>query len=133
MRATALLLAANVLFASCRSEAPGSQRNEPVRGFEPPVVTNPDPPVEYPVALYERRIEGVVLVHLFITEVGTIVPESTRIAEGSGYPELDSAALRGIDLLQFAPARRDGTPVATVFVQPVHFRHPELAAVGENR
>jgi len=89
--------------------------------------------MEYPVALFELRVEGVVRLHLYITESGNIVPESTRIADGSGYPELDSAALRGVNALRFAPARRDGTPVATSFVQPVYFRHPELAAVGESR
>jgi len=103
------------------------------RGFEPPVATNASTPMEYPVALFEQRVEGVVRLLLYITESGSIVPESTRIAEGSGYPELDSAALRGVDALNFAPARRDGIPVATAFVQPVHFRHPELAAVGESR
>ncbi len=115
---------------SCTNDP--STEGEP-RGFEPPVVTNSSTPMEYPLALFEERVEGVVRLHLFITESGSIVPESTRIAEGSGYPELDSAALRGVDALRFAPARRDGTPVATAFVQPVHFQHPELAAVGESR
>ncbi len=119
--------------ASCVADTPNSRADEPVRGFEPPIVTNPAPPVEYPVALFEQQVEGVVLLHLFITEAGTIMPESTRIEQGSGYPELDSAALRGVGSLQFAPARNDGVPVATAFVQPVHFRHPELAAAGENR
>ncbi len=115
---------------SCSND-PGGETE--TRGFEPPVVTNPSAPVEYPLALFEQRVEGVVRLHLYITESGSIVPESTRIAEGSGYPELDSAALRAVDALRFAPARRDGIPVATAFLQPVHFRHPELAAVGENR
>jgi len=115
---------------SCTND-PGTEGE--ARGFEPPVVTNPSVPMEYPVALFELRVEGVVRLHLYITESGNIVPESTRIADGSGYPELDSAALRGVNALRFAPARRDGTPVATSFVQPVYFRHPELAAVGESR
>ena len=64
---------------------------------------------------------------------GTIVPESTRVEESSGFPQLDSAALQSVDLLRFAPAQRDGVPVATAFIQPVHFRHPDLAASGENQ
>ncbi|MCH7489812.1 MAG: energy transducer TonB [Gemmatimonadetes bacterium] len=115
---------------SCTND-PGTEGE--ARGFELPVVTNPSVPMEYPVALFELRVEGVVRLHLYITESGNIVPESTRIADGSGYPELDSAALRGVNALRFAPARRDGTPVATSFVQPVYFRHPELAAVGKSR
>ena len=133
MKAAFLLPVAAITLASCVTDTPSSRADEPVRGFEPPIVTNPAPPVEYPVALFEEQVEGVVLLRLFITEAGTIVPESTRIEQGSGYPELDSAALRGVGSLQFAPARNDGVPVATAFVQPVHFRHPELAAAGENR
>ena len=122
-----------MLLAACQSDESPGQPGEQVRGFEPPVASNPEPPVEYPVELFERRVEGVALLRLFVTEAGTIVPESTRIEESSGYPALDSAALRSVDLLRFAPARRDGSPIATAFIQPVHFRHPDLAAAGENQ
>ena len=40
------------------------------------------------------------------------LPDSTRVAESSGYPALDSAALAGAAALRFAPARRHGRPVA---------------------
>ncbi len=133
MKAAFVLPVAAITLASCVNDTPSSQADEPARGFEPPIVTNPAPSMEYPVALFEQQVEGVVLLHLFITEEGTIVPESTRIEQGSGYAELDSAGLRGVGSLQFAPARNDGVPVATAFVQPVHFRHPALAAAGENR
>ncbi len=133
MKASSVLVLASMLLAACQSgEAPG-QPGEQVRGFEPPVASNPEPPVEYPVELFEQQVEGVVLLRLYITETGTILPESTRIDESSGYPALDSAALQSVDRLRFAPARRDGSPVATAFIQPVHFRHPDLAATGENQ
>jgi len=119
--------------AACRSQEQAVPTGRQIRGFEPPVVTNPDPPVAYPAHLFEQQVEGVVLLRLYITASGAIVPDSTRIEESSGFPELDSAALRGVDQLQFAPARRDGVPVATAFVQPVHFQHPELATAGENQ
>ncbi len=96
--------------ASCTTDTPNSRADEPVRGFEPPIVTNPAPPVEYPVALFEQQVEGVVLLRLFITQEGTILPESTRIEQGSGYPELDSAALRGVGSLQFARRGMTGSP-----------------------
>jgi hypothetical protein len=35
--------------------------------------------------------------------------------------------------MRFAPARRDGVPVATLFLQPVHFRHPARAGSGERQ
>ena len=57
---------------------------------------------------------------------GALVRESTRVAESSGYPTLDSAALAGAPALRFAPAESRGTPVATLFLQPVHFRNPGL-------
>ena len=132
MKASWALLLASTLLAACQREQSPGQPGEQVRGFEPPVASNPEPPVEYPVELFEQQVEGVVLLRLFVTEAGAILPESTRIEESSGYPALDSAALRSVDLLSFAPARRDGSPVATAFVQPVHFRHPDLATAGEN-
>lgn len=101
-------------------------------GFEPPVATNPEAPVEYPLQLFDRQIEGTVVLRLFVDENGTIVPESTRIAEGSGHPALDSAALAGVSQMRFAPARNNGIPVATAFLQPIHFRHPvRESLVGE--
>ena len=94
------------------------------RGFEMPVATNPESPVFYPVDLFEQEVEGSVVLRLYITEAGTIVPESTQVAETSGVPRLDSAAIAGVAAMTFAPATRNGTPVATLFLQPVHFRHP---------
>ena len=94
------------------------------RGDAPPVALNAVSPVGDPAALARERIDGVVLLRLYADSLGRVVPDSTRIAESSGYPALDSAALAGASQLRFAPARRRGIPVATAFVQPVHFRHP---------
>jgi protein TonB len=96
-----------------------------VSGDEPPVMVSPESPVEYPPALFAQQIEGKVILRMFVDTAGTVVPESTRIAESSGYPLLDSAAIRAAPNFRFAPALRNGEPVATLFLQPVHFRHPE--------
>jgi len=101
------------------------------RGFEPPVATNPESPISYPPALYRDSVEGTVVLRLFIDETGKIEPDSTVIAEGSGYAPLDSAALAGVSALQFAPARRNGVPVATTFLQPVQFRLTDDATSGD--
>ena len=101
------------------------------RGFELPVATNAESPVFYPVDLFEQEIEGSVVLRLYIAADGTIVPESTQVAETSGLPMLDSAAVAGVAGMTFAPARRNGTPVATLFLQPVHFRHPARTGLGE--
>jgi len=91
---------------------------------QPPVAVNPVSPVEYPTALREQGIEGRVLLRLYADSQGTLVAESTKVAESSGYPALDSAAMAGAPNLRFSPARRNGRPVAGAFLQPVHFRNP---------
>lgn len=98
--------------------------------YEPPVALNAVSPVEYPVDLFEQRVEGTVLLRLYLLDDGTVVEDSTQIAEGSGNSTLDSAALAGVARMTFAPARRMGVPVETMFLQPVHFRHPDGAASG---
>ena len=95
------------------------------RGLEPPVVINPDPGVEYPAALFEQGIEGKVVLRLFVDSTGHLVRDSTRIAESSGYPALDSAALSAAAGFRFAPARDNDVPVSVAFLQPVQFRHPQ--------
>ena len=89
-----------------------------------PVALDAEPLVEYPPALYQQGIEGTVSLRLFVDEKGTVVSESTQVAESSGYPAFDSAALAGVPKMRFAPAQRDGRSVAMTFTQPVHFRKP---------
>ena len=91
---------------------------------QPPVAINPVTPMVYPPALLEQGIEGRVLLRLYVDAQGRLVVDSTRVAESSGYPALDSAALTGARELRFSPALRNGRPVAGPFLQPVHFRHP---------
>lgn len=91
---------------------------------EAPVAVNGDAPIQYPPRLYEQRVEGDVVLRLFVDSEGRLAPESSRVAESSGYPALDSAALAGAQKLRFAPARRRGIPIAAAFLQPIEFRHP---------
>jgi protein TonB len=91
---------------------------------QPPVAINPVSPVRYPPALLAKGIEGRVLLRLFVDSAGNVVPDSTRIAESSGYPALDSAALLGSPELRFSPALHQGRPIAAPFIQPVQFRGP---------
>ena len=91
---------------------------------EPPVAINAVSPVRYPPALLEQGIEGQVLLRLYVDSAGHVIPDSTRIAESSGYPALDSAALVGSPELRFSPALHQGRPIAAPFIQPVQFRGP---------
>jgi TonB family protein len=96
---------------------------QPVDG--PPVALNGDNPIPYPPALLAQKLDGTVVLRLFVNERGLLIPDSTRVAESSGYPAFDSAAVAGAARLRFAPALRDGGPVAAAFLQPVHFRHAQ--------
>jgi TonB family protein len=98
---------------------------------EPPVATNPVSPVRYPPALLEQGIEGRVLLRLYVDSAGVVIPDSTRIAESSGYPALDSAALAGAPQLRFSPALLRGRPVAAPFLQPVQFHSPRARSTAE--
>jgi TonB family protein len=100
------------------------------RGDDPPVAVNPESPVEYPAALFARGIEGKVVLHLFVDEAGKVVSDSTSIAESSGYPALDSAAVAAVPAMHFAPALKNGIPTAAAFLQPVHFRHPQAGGTS---
>jgi TonB family protein len=111
------------------SEAETSQAGPPPES-EAPVALNPDVPIAYPPALFEGRVEGDVVLRLFVDSTGKLIPESTRVAEASGYPALDSAALAGATALRFAPAKRHGVAVATAFLQPVEFRQVGTTRTG---
>ena len=128
MRRKLILLA---LLAACTGKGDGTVRlpSRPVevpRANElPPVPINPNSPVDYPPALAAQGIEGTVLLRLIVDTSGAIVRDSTRIAESSGYPALDSAAMQAAPSLRYAPAQRDGAKVAMAFLQPVYFRTPQ--------
>lgn len=105
-------------------DLPADQGANPSRRDEAPVPLDAESPVEYPISLYDQGIGGTVVLRLFVTAEGAVVPDSTRIQESSGYPALDSAAVASAPRLRYAPALRDGQPVAAPFTQPIIFRPP---------
>src|SRR5438874_5261741 len=128
-----LLLIAFVVTAcrggSKQSDGQTSQAAPPPES-EAPVALNRNVPIAYPPALFDQKVEGDVTLRLFVDSTGKLIPESTRVAEPSGYPALDSAALAGASALRFAPAKRHGIPVATAFLQPVEFRQVGTTRTG---
>lgn len=90
-----------------------------------PVMTNPELPFTYPPALYAQRVQGNVTLRIFIDSVGAVRAESTSVAEASGYPALDSAAVIGSRELRFRPARFGARPGGVSILFPVFFRHPQ--------
>lgn len=124
-----IALAAIVAAAACKDSS-GERRfaiGGPERPDEPPVMVNAELPFRYPPALYARRVQGNVMLRLFVDQDGRILPESTRVEESSGYPPLDSAAVTGSQELYFIPAKLRGEPMAVSVLFPVYFRHPEAA------
>jgi TonB family protein len=102
-----------------------SLQSGPPRPDTLPVMTNPQLPFTYPPALYARRVQGNVTLRIFIDSTGAVRPESTAVAETSGFQELDSAAVTGSRALQFRPARFGSKPGAVSILFPVFFRHPQ--------
>lgn len=92
--------------------------------FDPPVAVNAQSPVEYPQALYIQGVEGKVVLRLHVDSTGVVDPDSTRVAESSGYPALDSAALAAVPRFKYSPALRNGVPAPLTFTQPIIFKHP---------
>ena len=96
---------------------------------EKPRMLNEELPFHYPPALYARKVQGNVTLRLYLDHAGQVMPDSTRIEESSGYPGLDSAAVKGSQELRFTPAKLRGQPLAASILFPVYFRHPEAHAL----
>src|SRR6476660_2997147 len=124
-----LVIAASmsVSIAACQ-KGEGADKNYPGVGPRPdvlPVMLNKELPFRYPPSLYAKKVQANVMLRVFIDKEGQIVSESTHVAESSGYPPLDSAAVKGSNDLRFIPAKTRGEPVPVSILFPVYFRHPE--------
>lgn len=91
---------------------------------EIPRMINTELPFRYPPALYAQKVQGNVTLRLRVDTNGQVRSDSTRIEESSGYPALDSAAVKGSQELRFVPAKLHGDPMAVTILFPVYFRHP---------
>jgi TonB family protein len=96
---------------------------------ELPQMLNTDLPFRYPPALYARKVQGNVTLRLRVDRDGQVSADSTRIEESSGYPALDSAAVKGSQELRFIPAKLHGEPMPVTLLFPVYFRHPDAHAL----
>src|SRR5688572_552039 len=92
-----------------------------------PAMRNKVLPFRYPSALYAQKVQGNVTLRIFIDTAGRVHPESTIVVEPSGYPALDSAAVKGSAELSFVPAKKRSEAMAVSVLYPVYFRHPEAA------
>ncbi len=93
---------------------------------ELPVLETTDLPFRYPPGLFIERIQGDVVLRLYIDSLGYVVAESTRVTEASKYALFDSAAVEGAARLSFHPARRGEHRVPYEVLFPVKFRLPAV-------
>lgn len=115
------------LLIACQKDG---QQGEAFSGVGPrpdvlPVMLNKELPFRYPPSLYSKKVQANVTLRVYIDKEGAIVSESTHVAESSGYPSMDSAAVKGSNDLRFIPAKTRGEPVPVSILFPVYFRHPE--------
>jgi len=91
--------------------------------IEPPhfnvaYLSNPLP--AYPPFARKLGLEGVVVLRVQVSVAGA--PEQVAVAQTSGAPVLDEAALKAVQGWKFVPARRGDTPVAHVVDVPIRFQ-----------
>jgi periplasmic protein TonB len=73
---------------------------------------------QYPQEAFVKKIEGMVELRILIDSTGRVV----RAEVVKSIPLLDAAAIRTVQEWIFAPAIKDGRPVATIATAPVTFR-----------
>jgi len=107
--AAAAVAAASLPAAACRGDP----------DIEKPKPLFTESPVEYPLELWDRGIEGSTVVRVLVNEEGGV--DSVTVVESSGHRALDSAAARGALAMEFEPATKGGEPVRVWARVPVHF------------
>ncbi len=105
-----LLLPFVLALAGCAPEEPVIQ--------EPELITL-DSPFNYPKNLWNEGVEGETVVMVRVTETGGV--DSVYVAESSGMPAFDSAAVVGARDLRFTPGRRDDQRATMWARLPVRF------------
>jgi protein TonB len=116
---TGLRLALAAALAGCADSAEPLQQPIPVPGVNP---------IDYPVSMWDRRVEGETMLLVHVTEQGGV--DSAYVEKTSGHQAFDSAAVAGARQLQFTPGRR-GEHVVSMWTRlPVRFALDSTATVG---
>jgi len=97
------------------------------------VIDSPAPlftavPIEYPVDLWDRDVEGETLVRVKVSDTGAVT--DAEVLESSGYEAFDSAAVSGAMKLRFEPARRNGKRIEVWARVPVVFSKRPVTGGG---
>jgi len=108
-----------LLLVACGDRAPEAG------AYTPPSPVAGQEPIPYPPELFNQRIEGQVMLYLVVDTDGTVVRDSTRIAEASGQTAFDSAAIMAAPSLRFTPGMRGDTAVMAPIQVPIQFTLPD--------
>jgi len=106
--------------------APSSAAPAPAAPSAPPAVVAARPvggeirTPPYPPAALRRHEQGRVLVHVDVSASGAVT--SITLAQSSGSPSLDEAAVNAVRQSRFIPKTLGGTPVAGSAEVPIVFR-----------
>lgn len=103
----------------CRKTPP------PETPLTPAVPIAGQPEIPYPTELFNRRIQGEVMLYLVVDTTGGVIRDSTRIATSSGQAAFDAAALEAAQSLRFTPAHRGDTIVVAPIRVPIRFTLPD--------
>jgi protein TonB len=100
------------------SQAPAPSSHGPINVLATPRYrSNPRP--DYPIASKRRHEEGEVRLTVAVSAEGR--PIRVSLAQSSGHPLLDQAAMDAVHTWTFEPARASGVPVASQVVVPVRY------------
>jgi protein TonB len=100
------------------SDGPGFDTEAVQSDVSASFLGGPDP--EYPSALQNHGIQGSVRVRMIVGKDGTV--ESASVISGSGYGQMDQAALDAAYGYQFEPAYKEGYPVRCYATKTFTFR-----------
>jgi TonB family protein len=90
---------------------------------EPPVRVS-FPPPEYPRALQEARIEGIVVLEAVIDTLGHPEPASIKVLSSSNRA-FEGAARDALRRALYRPGRVQGQRVRVLVYQPIKFQVPK--------
>lgn len=70
-------------------------------------------PEDFPAGALARREKGAVAVLVALRPSGEFI--DVKLAQGSGFPDLDEQSMNYVKVRHWAPGQMDGKPVSTVF------------------
>ena len=76
-------------------------------------------PIEYPLDMWDRGIEGETVLQVRVNELGEV--DSVAVIETSGHEPFDSAAAEGARAMRFQPGRKGGRDGPVWVRIPVQF------------